>query len=203
MFTDSVVLTRDLLCRWLASKPHLAPATMRAHASAARQFCRYMARIEPRTWIPDPSLYPARVPQFRPHLFTTAEVRDLLAAAGRLPSSKNWALGPQAFCTLLLVLYATGLRIGEALRLRFSDVDMDERTLFIGGTKFFKSRWVPFSASLAQHLHTYLAARTVPCCGPDDHSLRCCQYVSFDAQRPKRTGLTRSGSRSRTETKPP
>jgi integrase/recombinase XerD len=91
-----VLLSRDLLERWLASTPHLAPSTLRCHASAARQFCRYLARTEPRTWIPDRSLYPAHVPQFRPYVFSASEVRDLLAAAQRLPS-KRWPLGPQTF----------------------------------------------------------------------------------------------------------
>ncbi len=164
-----VLLSRDLLERWLASTPHLAPSTRRCHASAARQFCRYMARTEPRTWIPDRSLYPARVPQFRPYVFSAKEVHDLLAAAQRLPS-KHWALGPQTFFALFLVLYATGLRISEALRLAIRDVDLDGRTLFIGETKFFKSRWVPFSATLAEQLRIYRAARTnaVRVASPDD-----------------------------------
>ena len=164
-----VLLSRSLLERWLASAPHLAASTLRCHASAARQFCRYMARIEPRTWIPDRSLYPARVPRFRPYVFSASEVRDLLAAALQLPS-RNWALGPQTHFALLLMLYATGLRIGEALGLSIRDVDLDGCTLFVAETKFFKSRWVPFSASLAQQLHRYLAARmnAVPIAGPDD-----------------------------------
>jgi len=154
-----VLLTRDLLGRWLASTPELAPSTLRSHASAARQFCLYMSRTEPRTWIPDRSLYAARLPQFRPHVFTAEEVRALLAAAAQLPA-KRWPLAPLTFRMLLLVLYATGLRVSEALRLRIRDIDLDARTLFIAETKFFKSRWVPFSSSLATELHSYLTART-------------------------------------------
>jgi site-specific recombinase XerD len=128
-----------------------------------------MSRTEPRTWIPDRSLYPARVPRFRPYVFSASEVRDLLAAAEQLPS-KCWPLGPQTYFALFLVLYATGLRISEALRLTIRDVDLDERTLFIAETKFFKSRWVPFSASFAEHLRIYFTARSkaVPVACPDD-----------------------------------
>lgn len=166
---DEVLLTRELLGRWLASTPLLEPATLRCHASAARGFCRYMARVEPRTEIPDRSLAPARLPQVRPHVFSTAEMRDLLAAAQRLPVGR-WPLGPSTARTLLLMLYATGLRIGEALRLSIADVDLDAGTLFVAETKFFKSRWVPFSASLAAELRQYLAVRTdaAGVTGPDD-----------------------------------
>lgn len=154
-----VLLTRDLLGRWLASTSRLAPSTLRSHASAARQFCRYMARFEPRTWIPDRSLYAPRLPQFRPHVFNTEELRGLLAGTARLPATR-WPLAPLTFRTLLLVLYATGLRVSEALRLRIRDVDLEACTFFIAETKFFKSRWVPFSTSLATELRAYLAART-------------------------------------------
>jgi integrase/recombinase XerD len=154
-----VLLTHDLLGRWLASTPQLAPGTLRAHASAARGFCRYLSRFEPRTAIPDRSLAPARLPEFRPHVFSPAEMRDLLAAAGRLPS-RGWPDAPRTIRTLILVLYATGLRIGEALRLSIRDVDPENGTLFVAQTKFFKSRWVPCSASLGIELRAYLAART-------------------------------------------
>jgi integrase/recombinase XerD len=177
-----VLLSRDLLERWLASTPHLAPSTLRCHASAARQFCRYVARTEPRTWIPDRSLCPARVPRFRPYVFSSSEVRELLAGAQRL-SSKRWSLGPQTFFALLLVLYATGLRISEALRLAIRNVDLDGCTLFIAETKFFKSRWVPFSASLAEQLRMYSTVRTNAflVTSPDDpffisSSGKCCDY---------------------------
>ena len=68
------------------------------------------------------------------------------------------------------MLYASGLRIGEALGLAIRDVDLDAGTLFIAETKFFKSRWVPVSTSLAAELRTYLAARTaaVGAASPDD-----------------------------------
>ncbi len=168
--SDQALITRDLLGRWLASTPHLAPGTLRAHASAARQFCRYLARTEPRTWIPDRSLYPDRIPKFRPHMFSTNEVGDLISAAALRMPTQNWPLARQTYRALLLVLYGTGLRIGEALRLRIRDVDLEARIFFISETKFFKSRWVPFSASLAEQLHAYLIARTAtaPVGGPDD-----------------------------------
>lgn len=166
---EGVILTRDLLGRWLASAPHLAPATLRAHASAARQFCRYMARIEPRTWIPDGSLCPARIPCFQPHIFSVSDLRNLFAAANQCPS-KHWWLRTQSLQTLLLLLYATGLRINEALLLRLADVDLDQRILFVAETKFFKARWVPFSTSLAEQLHAYRAVRdvAVTASNPDD-----------------------------------
>jgi integrase/recombinase XerD len=58
---------------------------------------------------------------------------------------------------LIGLLWATGLRISEALKLRAEDVDLDSRipSLRIRETKHFKSRIVPISASTARALRIY------------------------------------------------
>jgi integrase/recombinase XerD len=61
--------------------------------------------------------------------------------------------------TLLLVLYTTGLRIGEAIRLHLSDFDRDQAVLHIRAGKFRKARLVPITTSLCVRLNTYLEQR--------------------------------------------
>jgi site-specific recombinase XerD len=53
---------------------------------------------------------------------------------------------------LLLLLYGAGLRISEALQLKETDVDLEERLLSVRQSKFFKSRLVPIGPKLAQAL---------------------------------------------------
>jgi integrase len=50
------------------------------------------------------------------------------------------------------------MRMGEALRLRLVDVDLDRAVITIRGTKFYKSRLVPLGADVVQVLRKYLAA---------------------------------------------
>jgi integrase len=69
---------------------------------------------------------------------------------------------------LLLVLYCTGVRFGEAVRLKIRDVDVRRRALWVADSKG-RSRWVPFHSSLARELARYLAARRAyAAAGPDD-----------------------------------
>lgn len=56
---------------------------------------------------------------------------------------------------LFRVLYACGLRVGEALRLRISEVDLEEGVLTIRQGKFRKDRLVPMSPSLHAYLRRY------------------------------------------------
>jgi site-specific recombinase XerD len=61
--------------------------------------------------------------------------------------------------TLIGLLYATGLRIGEALNLTLGEVDLKLRLLLVQKGKFNKSRYVPISSSTARQLATYLRRR--------------------------------------------
>jgi integrase len=69
------------------------------------------------------------------------------------------SLRPATITTLIGLLYATGLRIGEALKLTLADVDLRRRLLTVRETKFKKARYVPLSASTTRHLADYLRER--------------------------------------------
>ena len=59
--------------------------------------------------------------------------------------------------TLLLFLYATGLRVGEALNLTQGDVDLRAGFVSVRESKFFKSRLVPLGPQLVKALANYVA----------------------------------------------
>ncbi len=100
-----------------------------------------------------------RVPRsFEPYIYSRAELQRLLDATAIL-EHRHYALSPQTIRSLLLVLYAAGLRPGEGLRLRCCDVDLHERVLSIWDTKFFKSRWVPIGVDLNRTLESYHTMR--------------------------------------------
>jgi integrase len=52
----------------------------------------------------------------------------------------------------VILLYTTGLRRGELLRLTLADYARDEHVLLIRETKFHKSRVVPLSPATAREL---------------------------------------------------
>ncbi len=107
---------------------------------------------------------------FRPYIFSHAELQRLLDWIPRLCCNRRWRLEPITLRTLLLLLYGTGLRVGEALSLRCCDVDLSKRLLSIWDTKFFKSRLVPIGAALCDLLATYLAERQRVSLVEGDHS---------------------------------
>jgi site-specific recombinase XerD len=154
----SPTLSRELVEDWLLTSKDRHPRTKKKRVWLIRQFAGYLARLDPATYVPDRRSWPSRLPAFRAHIYSDEEYRALLKAALDLPSPRS-PLRPRTLYTLLLVLYATGLRVGEATRVRLSDVNLEACTFLIRETKFFKSRLVPFSADLAEQIQTYLQIR--------------------------------------------
>jgi len=69
---------------------------------------------------------------------------------------------PETVRVIVLLLYATGLRVREALRLNRAEVDLDRSVLTVTESKFFKTRLVPFSSCLRKVLQDYLTRPAAP-----------------------------------------
>jgi site-specific recombinase XerD len=149
-------ITREVAERWIKGMEKLGVGTRINRISVLRQFCRYLAHFDPRTCLLSPSFLPRRT-RPAPHIYTRKEVRQIMAAARRI--GPRGSLRPTVIATLVGLLYTTGLRIGEALRLTLADVDLKKRVLLIRETKFKKTRYVPLSASGAGALQVYLRRR--------------------------------------------
>lgn len=152
----TVRITRELAEKWLDPFPDGQPRNVNSKLTTLRQFCMYMVREDPATYVPDGSLAVPLPAHYKPYIFSTAEIRAMLAAARNLPGRPH---GRAAAHMLLLLLYCTGLRISEALHLLIADVDLDTCVLHVRDTKFFKSRLVPFSNGLRDEILRYLGVR--------------------------------------------
>ena len=103
-----------------------------------------------------------RVPPstFRPYIFTKGEIVKILKHAKDLKSNYRFKLRPQVCYTMLVLLYALGLRNSEVRNLRFCDVDMEHDVLSINRTKFYKSRLIPFGPAVKRCLEAYISVRS-------------------------------------------
>ena len=161
---------------------------------ALRGFYRFALarRYTPRS--PLPTNVP-RCPQaFVPYIYSEEEIKRLLAAAA---SRERCNLSSLTCRTLLLVLYGTGLRIGEALGLDLADVDLESALLRIRETKFYKTRIVPVGADLTRVLRDYLLERSkgapIPADGPF--------LLTRQGKRPSRAGAEEAFKQLRRQAK--
>jgi integrase/recombinase XerD len=106
---------------------------------------------------PLPKIIP-KPPHFVPHIYSQDEVQRLLDASVCCESSRC-KLQPYTYRMLILLLYAVGLRISEALSLQLTNVDLSAGVLTIRESKFYKTRLVPMSPALTGTLREYVAQR--------------------------------------------
>ena len=59
----------------------------------------------------------------------------------------------------IVLLFTTGIRRGELLRLTLGDYNRQESTLHIRETKFYKSRLLPLNGDIAEEIERYLRVR--------------------------------------------
>ena len=150
-------MTRKITDRYQQSLSHLAPRTRSNRFCVVRQLCQYLARSDPRTYVPEPLRVIPSQGAHPPYIYSHSEIQALLAAASKLPPSNS--LRPHTYRTLLGLLYSTGIRIGEALALNLEDFQSAEQRLYIAQGKFRKARWIPLSASTCRALQHYLHKR--------------------------------------------
>lgn len=94
---------------------------------------------------------------FTPHIFTVEEIRRLLYAADNLPVRNNAPTRHLVIPAVIRLLYCCGFRIGEVLRLRVKDVDLDTGIITVHNGKGGKDRLVPVHNSVIEYLRSYSA----------------------------------------------
>ena len=107
---------------------------------------------------PLPANLPKLPPQQAPYVYSTDELRRLIGATS-VVHVKSTPLQAPMYRMLLILLYGSGLRIGEALNLTLRDVNIVERIITVRDTKFFKTRLVPIGPKLAVQLAAYIQRR--------------------------------------------
>lgn len=149
-------LPRAVLNGWLGRTEHESQRTQLARASMVRQLARFLQQhdvlVEFRST-------PSRLQEHRfvARIFNPVEVARMFAAIDTLCVDARAPLRHLVMPALFRVLYACGLRVGEALRLRVSEVDLDAGILTIRQGKFRKDRLAPLAPSLHVYLRRYHA----------------------------------------------
>ena len=143
-------INSELVERWLENMESLSPGTRINRVSLLRQFCLYLSHFDPRTCIIHRNILPRRT-RPAPYIYTRNEVCQIISASKRLGAIRGIVVA-----TIIGLLYTTGLRIGEALKLSIGDLDFKRRLIHVRESKFKKSRYVTLSPSTVDQLRAYL-----------------------------------------------
>ena len=125
---------------YLLKQRKLSPGTVENHVAALRFFfLRTLKRPGFREFLPYP-----KVQKKLPSILSKEEVTRLIEASDSLYQR-----------TLLMVLYGTGMRRSEVVRLKISDIDSQRMIIRVVDGKGSKDRDLPLSQALLETLRAY------------------------------------------------
>jgi integrase len=118
------------------------------------RFARHVRAEDERHEVPLPVFGREKPPRPVPYILSSDDVRRLVQEASQ---SGYRSLRRRTYSTLFALLACTGIRVSEAIHLRFDDITQDG--LIIRCSKFRKSRVVPLHATARAGLANYLEQR--------------------------------------------
>ena len=123
--------------------PRTSATTWRHKFGQLRKFFEYWQFRDHLDRLPLPRMRPPSPQTFVPYIYSKSELRIILNATSLSQKGKSCMVDAQTFRTLLLFLYATGMLLGEAMRLLRDDVDLDRGIITVRGWRFGRLRRIP------------------------------------------------------------
>jgi integrase len=148
-------LPRCIARNWLAKKPHESARTQQKRITLVRHFSRFLLRAGYPAYVPDSTLAARNPSTFLPRLLTDEELRKFFRALDALEPTARSPLRHLVMPEVFRLLYGCGFRVGEVLKLRVRDVDLNQGIITVRQGKFRKDRLVPPALSLVDRLRKY------------------------------------------------
>ncbi len=154
----SIGINKEFATSWGKKRLHESDIYRYGRIRILAQFSSYLNDIGIQSYIPKLPHHPKST--FIPYIFSRNEIDAIFKACDDL-RLEIVNLTTNIFCmpTLLRLLYATGIRIGEALALKDEDINLNENYLCIKDSKNGKERIIPISGSLVSVCKDYLRYR--------------------------------------------
>lgn len=150
------IISSDIVENWISvCCKGLDNGSVESFISMYNAFAKYLNSIDIPAYIQPRPLNIRR--NYTPYIFSYEEIKRLFELADSGRSSKD-KLSKVQFPIIMRMLYGCGLRLGEALVLKKSDVDLVEGTLFVRNGKGDKDRIVPMAPTLSTLVKQYFNA---------------------------------------------
>ena len=146
-------ISKELFDAWSCPLPEESESNRYHRISLLRGFSAYLQLAGYDSCVPQ---MPKCNSTFIAHIYTKQEIDSIFRECDRLfPRHLHTHSQMCVMPALIRTLYATGIRIGEALNLKHKDVELDTGYLVLHECKNGRERVVPFSLSLREVLRDY------------------------------------------------
>ncbi|MFC2086701.1 tyrosine-type recombinase/integrase [Bacteroidota bacterium] len=153
----SIGITKELAGEVCDKQPNESEKSRNNRIQVVRQFAFYLNDTGHASYAP---ILPPFKSSYTPYIFTKEEVLKFFRTSDQIKANnRNPRTGMFFIPVLFRLLYATGIRTGEAMSLSINDVDVEHNILKIRDSKNGQERLIPFSESLSEVLQDYLKYR--------------------------------------------
>lgn len=153
-------LPKKLVQAWVERRPGEAETTRLLRIGQIRGLGLYMRRLGYEAHVIAGKQGYAERGSYNPHIFTDDEIKHLFGAADGLVGESVLSRYAQ-YALALRLLYATGMRVGEACALRKGDVDLESGVIVVRHGKNDKDRYVPLHPSMTSRLSSFAASASI------------------------------------------
>jgi site-specific recombinase XerD len=155
---SSVGMTKEIVEEVCCKQPNESEKSRNNRIQIVRQFAFYLNDTGYPSFVPN---LPPFKSSYAPYIFTKEEVLRLFNVCDQIRSSSRSPKSGMFFIPVLFrLLYATGIRVGEAMSLSINDVDVENNLLKVRDSKNGKERILPFSKSMSLVLKDYFKYRS-------------------------------------------
>lgn len=150
---DSDELTKDIIDKWDERRPTETKVGQYHRIRTVRQFCRYLNACGVTAYI---SATFVRPEENIPFIFECEDIPDFFHCIDEYCMTIQTEHYRYMVPVILRLMYTSGLRISEAVKLETEDLDLKKRRIYIRDSKNLKSRYAYISVSTADLLSRYI-----------------------------------------------
>lgn len=144
-------VSKDIAERWATISPEETPANQIQRKGIVQRFANYLLSHGTEAYVYPKYRYEPT--KFVPYIFNNEELAQFFTACDntRTPNS----IRSHVVELIFRMLYASGMRVSEAINLKVRDVDLEQGVIRINDAKFDKERLLPIHDALLIRIKQY------------------------------------------------
>lgn len=155
-YPDRDHLDKEMVMSWAVMRPTETDRGFRTRITVIRQFGKYLSMMGEKAFILPDNLRGRACPEMQ-YVFTPESLREFFGYTDSMErcyrSCNRHLVAPMMF----RFMYCCGLRPGEARRLEYADINLDNGRIFIRESKHYKERVIYATDDLMQLTQEYIS----------------------------------------------
>lgn len=150
-------ITKEFVNEFIKRKPNESKKNIVNRVTAVRNLAKYLNRKGFSSYVIESLPRGSYQSDFTPYIFSNEELKKIFNICNSLDFDKYPER--EKYTIILKILYSTGMRVGEVIKLKVKDIDFNSNTVFIENAKNNRDRLIPIHQTISILIKDYLLKR--------------------------------------------